>query len=78
MVHICTKFMLMVQFSFNEYSVHTVLEAGSSTITIKEARTGKKVTPTPGPFDSQSLTEDDQKHLCNGIMSRNLLSRHST
>ena len=49
------------------YPVHTVFEAGSSTISIKEARTGKKVTPTPGPYDSQSLTEDDQKHLNEGI-----------
>lgn len=49
------------------YPVHTVFEAGSSTISIKEARTGKKVTPTPGPYDSQSLTEDDQKHLKEGI-----------
>ena len=37
------------------YPVHTVFKAGSSTITIKEARTGK-VTPTPGPSDSQSLS----------------------
>jgi len=49
------------------YPVHTVFKAGFSIITIKEARTGKNVTPTPSPSDLQSLTDDEQKHLNEGM-----------